>query len=145
MKKFLVFLLFATIGLFVQAQEQKAEIKFVTEEIDYGTIKRGENGVRVFEFTNTGKAPLVISGASSTCGCTVPSWPKEPIAPGEKGKIEVRYDTNRLGAIRKTITITSNAIDTPTIGLRIKGTVEEEPVTPPAPVVTQPVKKAKKK
>lgn len=123
MKKFLVFLFVATLGLATQAQEKKAEIKFVTEEIDYGTVKQGDNGVRVFEFTNTGKAPLVISSATSTCGCTVPSWPKDPIAPGGKGKIEVKYNTANLGAIRKTITITSNATETPTVALRIKGNV----------------------
>ncbi|GIZ15493.1 DUF1573 domain-containing protein [Capnocytophaga catalasegens] len=123
MKKILVFLFVATLGFVAQAQEKKAEIKFVTEEIDYGTVKQGDDGVRVFEFTNTGKAPLVISSAISTCGCTVPSWPKEPIAPGAKGKIEVKYNTANLGAIRKTITITSNATETPTVALRIKGNV----------------------
>ena len=114
MKKILFFLLAVTFGFVAQAQN-KAEIKFVTEEIDYGTIKQGADGLRVFEFKNTGKAPLVISGASSSCGCTVPSWP---------GKIEVKYDTNRVGAIAKTIMVTSNATDTPNIALRIKGKVE---------------------
>ena len=80
--------------------------------------------MRVFEFKNTGKAPLVISGASSSCGCTVPSWPKEPIAPGATGKIQVSYDTQRVGAIAKTIMVTSNATDTPNVALRIKGKVE---------------------
>ena len=123
MKKFLFFLLAVTFGFVAQAQD-KAEIKFVTEEIDYGTIKQGADGVRVFEFKNTGKAPLVISGASSSCGCTVPSWPKEPIAPGASGKIEVKYDTTRVGQIAKTILVNSNAKDTPTVALRIKGQVE---------------------
>ena len=123
MKKFLFFLLAVTFGFVAQAQD-KAEIKFVTEEIDYGTIKQGAAGVRVFEFKNTGKAPLVISGASSSCGCTVPSWPKEPIAPGASGKIEVKYDTTRVGQIAKTILVNSNAKDTPTVALRIKGKVE---------------------
>ena len=123
MKKFLFFLLSVTFGFVAQAQD-KAEIKFVTEEIDYGTIKQGADGVRVFEFKNTGKAPLVISGASSSCGCTVPSWPKEPIAPGASGKIEVKYDTTRVGQIAKTILVNSNAKDTPTVALRIKGKVE---------------------
>ncbi len=123
MKKFLFFLLAVTFGFVAQAQD-KAEIKFVTEEIDYGTIKQGADGVRVFEFKNTGKAPLVISGASSSCGCTVPSWPKEPIAPGASGKIEVKYDTTRIGQIAKTILVNSNAKDTPTVALRIKGKVE---------------------
>lgn len=123
MKKFLFFLLAVTFGFVAQAQD-KAEIKFVSEEIDYGTIKQGADGVRVFEFKNTGKAPLVISGASSSCGCTVPSWPKEPIAPGASGKIEVKYDTTRIGQIAKTILVNSNAKDTPTVALRIKGKVE---------------------
>ena len=123
MKKFLFFLLAVTFGFVAQAQD-KAEIKFVTEEIDYGTIKQGADGVRVFEFKNTGKAPLVISGASSSCGCTVPSWPKEPIAPGASGKIEVKYDTTRVGQIAKTILVNSNAKDTQTVALRIKGKVE---------------------
>ena len=115
MKKILFFLLAVTFGFVAQAQN-KAEIKFVTEEIDYG--------LRVFEFKNTGKAPLVISGAASSCGCTVPSYPKDPIAPGATGKIEVKYDTQRVGAIAKTILVTSNATDTPSIALRIKGKVE---------------------
>ena len=123
MQKFLFFLLAVTFGFVAQAQD-KAEIKFVSEEIDYGTIKQGADGVRVFEFKNTGKAPLVISGASSSCGCTVPSWPKEPIAPGASGKIEVKYDTTRIGQIAKTILVNSNAKDTPTVALRIKGKVE---------------------
>ena len=123
MKKSLFFLLAVTFGFVAQAQD-KAEIKFVSEEIDYGTIKQGADGVRVFEFKNTGKAPLVISGASSSCGCTVPSWPKEPIAPGASGKIEVKYDTTRVGQIAKTILVNSNAKDTPTVALRIKGKVE---------------------
>ena len=96
MKKILFFLLAVTFGFVAQAQN-KAEIKFVTEEIDYGTIKQGADGLRVFEFKNTGKAPLVISGASSSCGCTVPSYP---------------------------IMVTSNATDTPNVALRIKGKVE---------------------
>lgn len=132
MKKLLVFLFAAIIGFVAQAQEKKAEIKFVAEEIDYGNIKQGDNGVRVFEFKNTGLAPLIISSASSSCGCTVPSWPKEPIAPGKTGKIEVKYDTQRIGAIRKTITIVSNAADNSTVALRIKGTVE-----PKAPVAVE--------
>lgn len=119
-----MFLFVAVIGFVAQAQEKKAEIKFVAEEIDYGVIKQGDNGLRVFEFKNTGLAPLVITSASSSCGCTVPSWPKEPIAPGKTGRIEVKYDTYRIGAIRKTITIVSNAADNPTVALRIKGTVE---------------------
>lgn len=104
------------------AQEKVAKIEFKTDVIDYGTIEKGANGVRVFEFTNTGDAPLIISNVSSTCGCTVPQKPDGPILPGETGEISVKYDTNRVNPIRKTITVTSNA-DTPTVALKIKGMV----------------------
>ena len=82
-----------------------------------------DGGVRVFEFTNTGNAPLVISKVSSSCGCTIPKKPEAPIQPGETGEIQVKYDTNRVGPIRKAITVISNA-DTPTIILKIKGNVK---------------------
>ena len=72
----------------------------------------------------TGNAPLVITKINSSCGCTVPEWPKEPIAPGKTGKIQVKYDTTRVGPIRKTITVLSNS-DTPTKVLKIKGTIIE--------------------
>ena len=93
-----------------------------TDVIDYGTIEKGADGVRVFEFTNTGNAPLIISKVNSSCGCTVPKKPEGPIQPGETGQIEVKYDTNRVMPIRKTITVISNA-DTPTVALKIKGDV----------------------
>lgn len=125
MKKFLTFLFVATFGVIAYAQET-AEITFTADEIDYGTVKAGSDGVRVFEFTNTGKAPLVISNVSSSCGCTVPSWTKEPVAPGAKGEIKVKYDTKRVGPIRKSITVTSNSKETPVKALRIKGTVTQE-------------------
>lgn len=139
MKNILTFLLMLTFSVGAMAQDKKAEIKFVTEEIDYGTILFDSDGVRTFEFKNTGEAPLVISSASSSCGCTVPSWPKEPILPGQKGKIEVKYDTKRIGDIRKTITIVSNAAETPTIALRIKGTIVTE-----LPKTEAPAKSTKK-
>jgi len=110
------------ISLGVMAQEKVAKIEFKTDTIDYGTIEKGSDGIRVFEFTNTGNAPLIISNVKSTCGCTIPKKPDGPIMPGETGQIEVKYDTNRVNPIRKTITVTSNA-DTPTIALKIKGEV----------------------
>lgn len=111
--------LFST-GIF--AQEQAAKIEFKTDTVDYGEIAKGSDGVRVFEFTNTGNAPLVISKVSSSCGCTIPKKPEAPIAPGATGEIQVKYDTNRVGPIRKAITVISNA-DTPTVILKIKGEV----------------------
>ena len=122
MKKFITVLFLGFFGLSVLAQEKTAKIEFKALEIDYGTIEKGADGNRIFEFTNTGDAPLIISNVKSSCGCTVPSWPKAPIMPGASGEIQVKYDTNRVNPIRKTITVTSNA-DTPTIALKIKGEV----------------------
>lgn len=104
------------------AQEKMAKIEFETTVIDYGTIEKGADGIRVFKFKNTGDAPLVVSAVKSSCGCTVPKKPESPILPGEDGEIQVKYDTKRVNPIRKTITVTSNA-DTPTVALKIKGNV----------------------
>jgi hypothetical protein len=123
MMKNLIAILFASLmSIGVYAQEKVAKIEFKTDIIDYGTIEKGANGIRVFEFTNTGNAPLIISNVKSTCGCTVPKKPEGPIMPGETGEIQVKYDTNRVSPIRKTITVISNA-DTPTVALKIKGLV----------------------
>ena len=109
----------------IYAQDATAKIEFKNETIDYGEIEKGSDGVRVFEFTNTGTVPLVISNVRSSCGCTIPKKPEDPILPGKTGEIQVKYDTNRVGPIRKAITVTSNA-DTPTKVLKIKGTVKGE-------------------
>tara|TARA_Y100000589_G_C27174889_1_gene638291 strand:- start:1928 stop:2359 length:432 start_codon:yes stop_codon:yes gene_type:complete len=123
MKNLIAILFVGLISLGSFAQEKKvAKIEFKTTVIDYGTIEKGSDGVRTFEFTNTGNAPLVISNVKSTCGCTVPKKPKDPIMPGETGEIEVKYDTKRVNPIRKTITVYSNA-ETPTVALKIKGLV----------------------
>ncbi len=100
------------------------EIKFEKVVYDYGTIKEESNGTCEFKFTNTGKTPLILSGAKASCGCTVPSWPTEPIAPGKAGTIKVTYDTKRIGVINKQIIVTSNA-KTQTVILTIKGNVTE--------------------
>lgn len=84
------------------------EMTFETTEVDYGEIEQDSEPLRVFHFTNTGNEPLQIKNAKGSCGCTVPTWPKEPIFPGESGTIEVRYDTKRLGKFAKRVTITTN-------------------------------------
>jgi hypothetical protein len=109
-----------------------AEIKFASDVYDYGKIPKGFDGNCEFKFTNVGKEPLIISNAKGSCGCTVPSWPKEPIKPGDSGVIKVHYDTNRPGAISKTVTVTSNAKNTNVV-LHIKGMVEVPPVEEPFP------------
>lgn len=102
-----------------------AKMELKSDTVDYGTTsKEADNGLRAFEFTNTGDAPLIIKDVKSSCGCTVPSWPKEPIAPGKSGKIEVKYNMNP-GPIRKTITVQSNAVNHPdgVVALKLKGEV----------------------
>jgi hypothetical protein len=110
------------------AKVQGAGLVFKTETLDYGTIARGSDGKREFTFTNNGNAPLIISNAQGSCGCTVPSIPREPILPGKSSSIGVSYDTNRVGAFTKTVTVTSNAAGQPSKVLTIKGTVTAEGV-----------------
>lgn len=93
---------------------------------DYGTIMQGDNGTCEFSFKNTGTEPLILQNVRSSCGCTIPSWPKEAIAPGESNSIVVKYDTRRIGPISKTITVMSNGSEQPII-LRIKGKIEPKP------------------
>ena len=101
-----------------------AGMVFVTETIDYGTIAADSDGKREFVFTNNGNKPLIITNTQGSCGCTVPTTPKEPIAPGAKGIIVVKYATDRAGqAFTKTVTVTSNAEGQPTKILTIKGNV----------------------
>lgn len=107
-------------------------MQFESLEVDYGVIENGADGLRKFVFTNVGTEPLVIKNARGSCGCTVPTWPKEPIMPGETSAIEVKYDTKRTGKINKSITLTTNE----SIGTRmltIKGEVLPAPKDEPIP------------
>lgn len=125
MKKIL-FLAVVLVNASIFAQSgAKIEFKDKDNTIDYGTVdKEDDNGIRSFEFTNTGNAPLIITNVQSTCGCTVPSKPTEPILPGKTGKIDVKYNMNP-GPIRKTITVESNAdnYENGRVALKIKGEV----------------------
>lgn len=118
---------FAQVAPAAAAKPSNAEIKFEKETHDYGTIMQGDDGNYQFKFKNTGKEPLVITNARASCGCTTPVWPTEPIKPGASGVIKVGYDTKRVGAFTKTITITSNS-KTPETVLTIKGVVNAAPV-----------------
>lgn len=124
MKKFLIITVLAFIG-FNTATAQTAKMEFKSETLDYGEIKKGSDGVRVFEFKNTGDTDLIIKEVTSSCGCTIPKKPEDPIKPGKTGEIEVKYNTNRVGPIRKTVTVYSNA-EEPTKALKIKGRVLDE-------------------
>lgn len=128
MKKILhlaLLIMFATVGLHAQTGPK---IEFKSDTVDYGiTNKTDDNGVRVFEFTNTGNADLIITDVKSTCGCAVPIKPNEPIKPGKTGKIEVKYDMH-TGPFRKTVTVQSNAVNVPdgVVALKLKGEVVEK-------------------
>jgi hypothetical protein len=113
------------------AKAEGAGMVFDSETIDYGTIAHNADGNRKFEFTNNGNKPLIITNAQGSCGCTVPTTPKEPIAPGAKGTIGVKYATDRVGPFTKTVTVSSNAEGMPSKVLTIKGTVLPDPT--PAP------------
>jgi hypothetical protein len=96
---------------------------------DYGTVTKGADGNCEFKFTNTGKEPLILSNVQTSCGCTVPSWPKDPILPGKTASIKVNYTKmNIVSTISKQITVYSNATNG-TIVLSIKGTVVESTET----------------
>jgi len=125
MKKLIAIAIFVFVGITTAQAQKTAKIEFKSETIDYGEIMKGSDGLRVFEFTNVGDAPLVIEDVKSSCGCTVPKKPEEPIMPGKMGEIEVKYDTKRVGPIRKTVTVYSNA-EEPTRALKIKGLVKDE-------------------
>lgn len=89
--------------------ESGAEMTFEQTTVNYGNINQGDDPYRVFKFTNTGNEALIIKTAKGSCGCTVPTYPKEPIAPGATAEIKVRYDTKRIGKINKSITLQTNA------------------------------------
>lgn len=136
MKKVLLTFSAVIATLLVQAQETPApalntslaEITFDKELHDFGTIPNGGNGTYEFKFKNTGKEPLIITEAHGSCGCTVPTYPRNtPIKPGDSEVIKVTYDTKRTGSFTKTVTITSNA-KTPSKIITIKGVVEAAPV-----------------
>ncbi|MEZ5043703.1 MAG: DUF1573 domain-containing protein [Saprospiraceae bacterium] len=104
-------------------------MKFETLQVDYGTIIQDSDPYRYFKFTNVGTEPAVIKTAKGSCGCTVPTYPKEPILPGQTAEIKVRYDTKRVGPFTKRVTLTTNTAE-PEIVLTIKGVVEKKPEEP---------------
>ena len=134
MKSVMLSIMLVAVAMISNEVNAQAKMDFKKEVHDYGNIKNGANGTCTFEFTNTGNAPLIISNATGSCGCTVPTWPKEPIAPGAKGEITVKYDTKRTGEFTKTVTLTSNSSE-PNKVLTIKGNVAA-PVEGASPVNT---------
>ncbi|MCG8805388.1 DUF1573 domain-containing protein [Tenacibaculum finnmarkense] len=121
MKRILSFIAVCLITLTVNAQE----FKFETETIDYGKVGIASEGKRTFEFTNIGDEPIIIKDVISSCGCTVPKKPEAPIMPGQKGQIEVSYDTKKPGGFSKTLTVVSNA-KTKRKRIKIKGFIAKK-------------------
>ena len=118
------------------AKTDGAIMEFESTLVDYGSIDQHSEPLRKFIFSNAGTEPLVITAAKGSCGCTVPSYPKEPILPGASADIEVRYDTKRIGAFTKTVTLTTNAVNSSeakpagTFLLTIKGKVSAKEAAP---------------
>ncbi|MFQ3576311.1 MAG: DUF1573 domain-containing protein [Cytophagales bacterium] len=117
--------LFVLSGLLLVGMSAKAQgnMKFTTEVHDFGDIPEGPQVTHTFEFVNTGDQPLIVSNAAPSCGCTTPDWTKTPIPPKGKGFIKATYNTEgRPGNFNKSITITSNGIETTKV-IFIKGNV----------------------
>lgn len=110
------------------AGQENGPILVLDKEVhDFGKIAYGADGTCYFTVTNGGNAPLIISDCKKSCGCTVPECSNEPIPPGGTQRIIVKYDTQRPGSFEKSVTITSNAVNTPTKVIRIKGEVGAKP------------------
>lgn len=105
---------------------------FENDVIDYGTIPHNSDGKREFVFTNNGNKPLIIESTQGSCGCTVPTKPTEPILPGQKGVIGVKYATDRVGQFTKNVTVKSNATGQETKIITIKGNVLPDETKPAA-------------
>ncbi len=126
--------LFATMAFIAGAQDVEkkevpangAKIRFEEMEHQYGTIQKGGNGDCQFVFWNDGNEPLILQNVKASCGCTTPKYTQKPVMPGEKGVIDVHYNTNNVGGFSKTVTVTSNAVDNPRVVLRIKGNVKQD-------------------
>ncbi len=123
---YLFFVLFGMTSFLAVAQTNGAYIKFNKTVHDFGELTQGDKAEVEFVFTNTGDAPLLLSNVRSTCGCTVPTWPHDPIMPGATASIKVKYDSNRIGGINKQITVESNATNG-AINLKITGNISKKP------------------
>ncbi|MDX5321555.1 MAG: DUF1573 domain-containing protein [Bacteroidota bacterium] len=107
--------------------DDEANIHFDTLVLNYGTVNEGDDAIFSFRFSNTGGAPLIIQDVETPCGCTVPEFPKHPIAPGDTGIINIIYHSKgKVGRFDKSLTVVSNAKDG-AIRLRITGKVVQKP------------------
>lgn len=120
----LVMVFFASLSVQAQVNPASAQDSIIFDKMahDYGTIVQGSDGNCEFKFVNKGKAPIILNNVKASCGCTTPEWTRTPVAPGGTGSIKVAYNTNLVGAFNKTVTVDSNAKNTPVV-LLIKGIV----------------------
>ncbi|MCC5945455.1 MAG: DUF1573 domain-containing protein [Bernardetiaceae bacterium] len=133
-KKITLSLLFCLMAVYSFAQ---GKFEFKSEVHDFGVVEEGEKATHEFEFKNVGNAPIILSSVRASCGCTTPEWTRDPVMPGETGKIKAIYNSQgRPGAFNKTITITSNAA-TPSHRISIKGNVVRDPSKDPNPVLVR--------
>ncbi len=117
--RYLLSLLVLGFAFLATAQEEEEpmtgpKIIFTEKSFNFGDITQGEKVEHVFEFENTGNEPLILSDVRTTCGCTAPEWPREPIAPGKKAKVKVVFNSaGKMGMQNKVITVMSNAVNNP--------------------------------
>jgi hypothetical protein len=139
MKQIFSILAILVLGAFAVSAQSGPVMTFESTTIDYGTIEKNAEPNRIFKFTNTGDAPLIIKSSKGSCGCTVPESPTEPIMPGESNVIKVRYATDRIGAFTKTVTLETNETVTSRV-LTIKGEVKAPAVEETVPASTGGIK-----
>jgi len=123
---------------------QKGVLKFTQETHDFGKIEQGKPVTYVFEFKNTGADPVVINDAAASCGCTKPSWTREPVMPGKTGSVSATFNAAAAGPFNKSVTVTSNAEGGQTV-LYLKGEVVTQKDATVAAPAAAPVDKAKEK
>jgi len=137
MKKMIISFIFLVFAWTAIAQEEIKtnqdtkdipEIYFENTSYNFGTIDYNGNGTCEFKFKNTGEEPLLLTNVKASCGCTTPTWPKEPIKKNKKGTIVVKYNTKIIGSFTKTIRVYSNAKTSP-VTLKITGTVSKPETT----------------
>jgi hypothetical protein len=113
---------FCQTGATPAASADVAVMTWDTQNFDFGKIKQGVPVTHEFKFTNTGKVPLIITNVSASCGCTTPSWTREPVPAGQAGSVKATYNAGAVGAFDKTVTVTAN-IEPGFVALKIKGEV----------------------
>ncbi|MFM2269131.1 MAG: hypothetical protein RL757_2572 [Bacteroidota bacterium] len=117
--------MFSFVAFFATLSMAQPVMQLEKTEVQYGTIAQGSDPLRKVKFKNTGNEALIIKSAQGSCGCTVPNFKREPIMPGETSEVEIRYDTQRLGEIYKTVTIETNEGGDKRV-LTVKGNVVEK-------------------